>query len=1079
MAKRFRAAVIIAFSVLMLMSLLCISSSAAESITKATVSYKTSCEYTGAAIKPAVKVSVSGKVITTADYTVAYSNNINIGTAAIKITGKGNYTGTVTKSFNITPATVKNVKAAVTTNKITLSWTKGTGVTAYQVFIRDDSTSSWVKKVTTTGNTASVTGLEPGTTYKFLVRAYTKKTTYLYSPYTSVQAKTKVDTVTGGVSAPSTTWSKITWNTVKNADGYQVYVYDNATASWVRKRTVTTNTVNLTGLLSASEYKVRIRAYSNKDGTLVYGAFSSTVLVTTKPDAVKNVTVTAYTSKSATLSWSKVARATGYYIYVGRSDSRNVTPSYKNTKYVTGNTVTLTGLQSCGYYGFRVLPCYKNSLKKNVYGTYGQSEIIFTPIEKVSSFRVTETANNYAVLSWAAQPTVSGYQLYMRTNEETKTTLVATLPSDVTSYKLTGLKELTGYRFYISAYHTDLDGNTVKSGSAGAITTTDDGRVDSVKFTAVRGAIYVGYNFKFETEVSPYYATNKKVTYSSSNKDIAIVYSNGRVVGLKQGTVVITAKTADGGYTAKATVKIVPLKSTAISVPTKIAAYPNEVKTVKPVFTPAKTTDQSFKITGQNHTYTYKKGIFGTTYTATCNFSDYVRVSANGQITGIKKTVEPETGKSFSFKVTFTANDTGVKDTALLCVTDRPLTVSYNGNRYPWYCTDSARLSATVASTADFKADQVLWESSDTSVATVGTDGTVYCKGVGTVKITAYSPDKLHSAEYPIYVMPKVTVSKGFFSSCKVGDEYTLDVSVVPSGTEYSVSVPGTDVIRVDGNKVTVLKQGSATAFVSSGNATAAVVFTTDSWVKPAEDTVSLVTLAKEKLNSVKQDMPRFIRYDQTDYTSFVISDSSAAISSAELEEIFSQFASSGTSRVVEGVRASDYGTTAEYNAACGKYYKNMPVSGNQNAVLSSFDANDITAVEYIDNNGPTYDIRLTVRDEYMASASAANSSTSHGKIFDILSGAYINDVITTLNSGSDSSLGSISASYQSFAQNYHDSTVTVTIDKLTGKVDYVDYDMNISIDITRLKLSMGILSALNSDLSFDVHNNVEIDIID
>ena len=61
----------------------------------------TSYNYTGSAIKPAVRVKIGSTVISSDNYTVAYKNNTNKGTAAVKITGKGNLQGYVVKSFTI------------------------------------------------------------------------------------------------------------------------------------------------------------------------------------------------------------------------------------------------------------------------------------------------------------------------------------------------------------------------------------------------------------------------------------------------------------------------------------------------------------------------------------------------------------------------------------------------------------------------------------------------------------------------------------------------------------------------------------------------------------------------------------------------------------------------------------------------------------------------------------------------------------------------------------------------------------------------------------------------------------------
>ena len=58
--------------------------------------------YTGKAIKPAVKVKYGiSSLKQGTDYTVKYSNNINVVTAKLTISGKGKYAGSVTKTFVI------------------------------------------------------------------------------------------------------------------------------------------------------------------------------------------------------------------------------------------------------------------------------------------------------------------------------------------------------------------------------------------------------------------------------------------------------------------------------------------------------------------------------------------------------------------------------------------------------------------------------------------------------------------------------------------------------------------------------------------------------------------------------------------------------------------------------------------------------------------------------------------------------------------------------------------------------------------------------------------------------------------
>lgn len=65
-------------------------------------------EYTGTAVKPAVRVLIGGVELPAANYTVSYKNNTNAGTnATITVTGKGQCQGKVTKTFAIVPRNIE------------------------------------------------------------------------------------------------------------------------------------------------------------------------------------------------------------------------------------------------------------------------------------------------------------------------------------------------------------------------------------------------------------------------------------------------------------------------------------------------------------------------------------------------------------------------------------------------------------------------------------------------------------------------------------------------------------------------------------------------------------------------------------------------------------------------------------------------------------------------------------------------------------------------------------------------------------------------------------------------------------
>lgn len=147
-------------------------------ISKYTVTMKTSCPYTGKAIKPAVKVSGLNESC----YTVSYSNNKKIGTATVIIKAKGDrYTGTIQKTFKITKgintlkvkgktATIKYSKVkkkaqTLKVAKVIKVARKGQGKLTY-------AKASGNKKITINKKTGKVTvkkGLKKGT-YKVKVK---------------------------------------------------------------------------------------------------------------------------------------------------------------------------------------------------------------------------------------------------------------------------------------------------------------------------------------------------------------------------------------------------------------------------------------------------------------------------------------------------------------------------------------------------------------------------------------------------------------------------------------------------------------------------------------------------------------------------------------------------------------------------------------------------------------------------------------------------------------------------------------------------------------------------------------------
>ena len=152
--------------------------------------------YSGKAKKPAVTVKDgAAELVKGQDYSIAYSNNKEIGTAIITITGKGSYTGTkkITFKINPKPATLKKLKA-VSGKKLTASWKTVKNIGGYQL---QYSTSSKfktykTKKVKAGTLTKTISELKKGITYYVRIRTYKKVSGKTYYSTWSKVKKVKI-----------------------------------------------------------------------------------------------------------------------------------------------------------------------------------------------------------------------------------------------------------------------------------------------------------------------------------------------------------------------------------------------------------------------------------------------------------------------------------------------------------------------------------------------------------------------------------------------------------------------------------------------------------------------------------------------------------------------------------------------------------------------------------------------------------------------------------------------------------------------------------------------------------------------
>lgn len=93
-------------------------------------------------------------------------------------------------------------------------------------------------------------------------------------------------------------------------------------------------------------------------------------------------------------------------------------------------------------------------------------------------------------------------------------------------------------------------------------------RITGIKLNKTYAVCYIGRTLKLKATVKPKKASIKKLKWTSSNKRVATVQSNGRVTGISEGSVYITAKAKDGSNKyARCYVKVVePIPASSIVV---------------------------------------------------------------------------------------------------------------------------------------------------------------------------------------------------------------------------------------------------------------------------------------------------------------------------------------------------------------------------------------------------------------------------------------------------------------------------------------------------------------------------------
>ncbi len=317
----------------------------------------------------------------------------------------------------------------------------------------------------------------------------------------------------------------------------------------------------------------------------------------------------------------------------------------------------------------------------------------------------------------------------------------------------------------VMVYVKTADGNKTASAVLTVLANPQTQSVKGVSLNKTTATIQVGELLYLQATISPSTATNKNVTWSSSNTNIATVNSSGKVEGIRAGTASVTVRTADGGYTATCVVTVVEksVQVTGLTLnPTLLNMKVDDTYTLIATVLPTNATNKTVSWSSSD--------------TSVATVDQTGKVVANG------------VGTAYIVVSTANAANIGYTATCIVQVTAKtiPVTsVTINPTSATIFVGDTQNFTATVYPT-NATNKGVVWSVSNQSIATIDQNGVLTGKAAGyvTVYVTTMDGNKTACASVTVQAAPTKVTSVSLCPtslSMETGDTYQLTATVLPT----------------------------------------------------------------------------------------------------------------------------------------------------------------------------------------------------------------------------------------------------------------------------------------------------------
>ena len=462
----------------------------------------------------------------------------------------------------LAPVQVTNVSVTSTTDtSLTISWTTQSQADAYEVQYKTGSASYTTIQPDPTTSPATITGLNPDTTYTIQVRATAEQgMSTMYGDWSSDLSATTSLTLAQPQNISVSTQQEadtlaVSWMSVMHADQYQVQYCAGVctTSNWTEEgsETATTNSIRINNLTPAETYSFRVRAQATKqDNTQVQSAWSSIDSLRVELLKPANLVLTSVNDTTINAAWTPVAGATNYDVWHCTGACTNDSDWTKAS--TTTSRYAITGLTAATMYKVRVRGTHNTAQSP---WTEAQAS---SDVGQVTGFSVDSTTTTTINLSWDAVSGATGYTVRRRHRIVDLQNLGGSTWSDyteassqTTSHQFTGLNP--GIRYEVSVIA--LNGSTtIAQSPPNILTSTKPSQVTGVSATTGSSNTSLNVSWDAFTIASGFYPTTSQeydVRYRTGSNEWTQMDSASQTTSTQ-----LTGLTADTTYSVQVRVRM-------------------------------------------------------------------------------------------------------------------------------------------------------------------------------------------------------------------------------------------------------------------------------------------------------------------------------------------------------------------------------------------------------------------------------------------------------------------------------------------------------------------------------------------